>query len=133
MRKVVICSIQLRHCAVATPIFLPLSTDTTPRGWFGASFTTSSMDISSTVYTAATSRALGRVLTCMLSNRIDEFWTNCISRWHNWGVMLEVVNLSERSQSCINEATSSEHPRGRTPCIRRTVANHTKFQYLFLM
>lgn len=98
VRNVVICSIQLLHWAAVTPIFLPLSTDTTPSGWLGASFTTSSIEISSTVYTAATSRALGRVLTCMLSNRIDELWTNCISLWHSWGVILQIVNLRNRSK-----------------------------------
>ena len=66
-KKVVSCSIHCLHSAVVTPIRLPHSTDTGERGWLGASFTTSSMDISSMVYTATTSRAPGRVLTTMLS------------------------------------------------------------------
>ena len=99
VRNVVICRIQLRHCAVAIPIFLPLSTDTTPKGWFDASFTTSSIDISSTVYKAATSRALGRVFTSMLSNRTGEFWTISISRWHNRGVIQDVVNLIDKEKA----------------------------------
>ena len=95
------CSIHCLHWAVVTPTLLPHSTETGPRGWLFAILTTSSIEISSTVYTATTSRANGRVFTAIFGNFFEEVCTWSISFWHKVEDTWLLVNLKKENNGTL--------------------------------